>query len=56
MLRTQSNAQREAGSERYRGVLDCLRRLLAEEGVPGLCRGVDKKLTHCLDCLDRFTC
>ena len=47
LLRTQSTAQgEEAGSERYRGVLDCLRRLLAEEGVPGLYRGVDKKLAH----------
>ena len=39
LLRTQSTAQgEEAGSDRYRGVLDCLRRLLAEEGVPGLSR------------------
>ena len=31
---------------RYRGVWDCLRRLLAEEGVPGLYRGVQSKLAH----------
>ena len=30
----------------YRGVLDCLRRLLAEEGVPGLYRGLQSKLAH----------
>ena len=49
LLRTQPNAQgegrRDAGP-RYRGGLDCLRRLLAEEGLPGLYRGVDKKLAH----------
>jgi len=49
LLRTQPNAQGEARRDagpRYRGVLDCLRRLLAEEGLPGLYRGVDKKLAH----------
>ena len=49
LLRTQPNAQRDARRDagpRYRGVLDCLRRLLAEEGLPGLYRGVDKKLAH----------
>ena len=45
LLRTQSGAQGDAGPA-YCGVLDCLRRLLAEEGVPGLYRGVDKKLAH----------
>ena len=47
MLRTQSNAQgEEAGSERYRGVLPAS---AAGRGghMPGLYRGVDKKLAHC---------
>ena len=46
LLRTQSNAQGGDAGSRYRGVVDCLRRLLAEEGVAGLYRGVDKKLAH----------
>ena len=52
LLRTQRGEQAASrGGEGntgpvYRGVLDCLRRLLAEEGVAGLYRGVDKKLTH----------
>lgn len=46
LLRTQSNAQGGDAGACYRGVMDCLRRLLAEEGVAGLYRGVDKKLAH----------
>ena len=46
LLRTQSNAQGGDAGSCYRGVMDCLRRLLAEEGVAGLYRGVDKKLAH----------